>query len=538
MTATPLGVAPDAGGARPVAARADVHERLHAASELFVTTALHAHRTLIAIDAQHETSTPAALSRLPRALVGHPAIELLVVTDGGSADDASVARPSTMLGVPRAMPPGQRRKLVFDYAVRTEKTILLTLPPAGLDDPRHMFDLLAPILRNQADLVIGHDPMNLWRRRIRGLAGRVASWGYNKLLGAVHHDVRSTCRAMRVDAVRCMPFGDNADGARFDVELLIQFFVRGLRVAEVRAPHDLSPRERAERPRMRDVIASAAHCMMHQRGFLFHPRFDTDQSPYRYRADRYSTHRRVVDRIPAGSRVLDLGCGAGYVAAALRGKGCYVAGVDARDSSEARSNTNEFHVLDLNQLGRAAPRLELDRFDVVIALDVIEHLDGAERFLAAIRAHVREDCRVILSTANVAYWSMRLSLMLGRFNYGKRGILDVTHTRLFTPRTFDHVCRAAGYDTNGRIGVPPPVTDVIRGSIGDALTGMHAVLSGWMPALFGFQFIAEMTPRPTIRGLWSRCEIRQASRAGRAEFQPQVTADRAASEAASSVGQP
>jgi hypothetical protein len=44
----------------------------------------------------------------------------------------------------------------------------------------------------------------------------------------------------------------------------------------------------------------------------------------------HSTHSRVVELIPAGSRVLDLGSGYGGVCAALKVRGCYVVGCDRK----------------------------------------------------------------------------------------------------------------------------------------------------------------------------------------------------------------
>ena len=48
--------------------------------------------------------------------------------------------------------------------------------------------------------------------------------------------------------------------------------------------------------------------------------------------------------------------------------------------------------------------------------------------------------KLIASTGNVAYILLRLALVLGMFNYGKKGILDLTHQRLFTVRSFSCSC--------------------------------------------------------------------------------------------------
>ena len=49
-----------------------------------------------------------------------------------------------------------------------------------------------------------------------------------------------------------------------------------------------------------------------------------------------------------------------------------------------------------------------------------------------------------MSVPNVAHLWVRLSLLLGRFDYADRGILDRTHLRFFTRRTFLAMLTEAG----------------------------------------------------------------------------------------------
>jgi 2-polyprenyl-3-methyl-5-hydroxy-6-metoxy-1,4-benzoquinol methylase len=99
-----------------------------------------------------------------------------------------------------------------------------------------------------------------------------------------------------------------------------------------------------------------------------------------------------------------------------------------------------------------------ERFDYILALDVIEHLTAPEDFLDQLRAlAARTGAQVILTTANIGFIVMRISLLLGRFEYGKRGILDITHTRLFTLNTIRRAMRAAGFEIQRSEGVVVPV---------------------------------------------------------------------------------
>ena len=67
----------------------------------------------------------------------------------------------------------------------------------------------------------------------------------------------------------------------------------------------------------------------------------------------------------------------------------------------------------------------------------------------------------------------RAMLILGQFNYGKRGILDLTHTRLFTFKTFKRLFEQAGFDVVHMEGIPAPYKL--------ALGNNH--ISGWITAI-------------------------------------------------------
>ena len=73
------------------------------------------------------------------------------------------------------------------------------------------------------------------------------------------------------------------------------------------------------------------------------------------------------------------------------------------------------------------------KVDTVLLLDIIEHLVSPELFLKRLRNRYCFDApEVVITTGNIAFLPIRLALLVGQFNYGKRGILDLTHTRLFT----------------------------------------------------------------------------------------------------------
>src|SRR6185312_11985699 len=128
--------------------------------------------------------------------------------------------------------------------------------------------------------------------------------------------------------------------------------------------------------------------------------------------------------------------------------------------------------------------LEPASFDVVLCGDVVEHLREPGAALARLRVFLKPGGRIVLSTPNVANWAIRLSLLGGRWRYTDRGILDRTHTHLFTRATLREAIEGAGYVVD-RIDFSAPVPG---GS--DVLDGAARAVAALRPTLFAYQWVA------------------------------------------------
>jgi len=119
----------------------------------------------------------------------------------------------------------------------------------------------------------------------------------------------------------------------------------------------------------------------------------------------------IADLVPAGSRVLDLGCGNGALLAHLqRSKGCSGYGVEIDDANLLACAQAGVNVVQLN-LEEGLALFEDRSFDVVLQLQTLQHLRNTERML-------RETARVgrigIVSFPNFAHWPNRWSVLQGR----------------------------------------------------------------------------------------------------------------------------
>ncbi len=200
-------------------------------------------------------------------------------------------------------------------------------------------------------------------------------------------------------------------------------------------------------------------------------------------------HRMLLAMIPPG-RILDIGCSGGYLAERLVGAGSKVTGIelDPAAAERARGFCDEVLVGDAETMELSfAPAT----FDAIVCGDLIEHLRDPGALLARLRPLLKPGGRLVLTTPNVANWTIRLQLLLGRFRYTDRGILDRTHLRLFTRATLLECLDGAGYELERfDFTVPVPVIGTA------AIERLAHAIGRLRPQLFAFQFVIAARAAP------------------------------------------
>jgi methionine biosynthesis protein MetW len=161
--------------------------------------------------------------------------------------------------------------------------------------------------------------------------------------------------------------------------------------------------------------------------------------------------RRLVEtHIPAGARVLDLGCGDGGTAGrVLLERGCAYTGVDISENAvrHARERGLDARLVD----DAASLPFEADSFDAVLAIEVLEHLFLPYLAVVEARRVLTPRGVLVLSVPNVAYWRRRLDLaLLGRWNpFGDDLSVEQPwrdpHIRFFNPASMRRLLRLAGF---------------------------------------------------------------------------------------------
>lgn len=166
------------------------------------------------------------------------------------------------------------------------------------------------------------------------------------------------------------------------------------------------------------------------------PRYDFEA----INLDSDSVHADVVKLVDEGSRVLELGPATGYMTQALVERGCKVVGIelDPEMAALAEQFTERMIVGDIDQLDLQT-ELGDERFDAIIAADVLEHLRDPLKAINDLKSFLKPEGYFVISFPNIAHGSVRLALLSGHFDYQDLGLLDATHLRFFTRETFEEL---------------------------------------------------------------------------------------------------
>ena len=165
--------------------------------------------------------------------------------------------------------------------------------------------------------------------------------------------------------------------------------------------------------------------------------------------------------------------------------------------------------------------VDVSEFDQIFLLDIVEHLHDPEAFMERLRElAVRKRPEIVLTTGNVAFFVTRFMLFLGNFNYGRKGILDRTHTRLFTFNSLRELFDQTGYQVLEVKGVPAPFPRALgENAFSHALVAINGGLIKLLPKLFSYQIFVRAQAMPSVPALLHETiakseELRKAELAG------------------------
>jgi glycosyltransferase involved in cell wall biosynthesis len=450
------------------------------------------------------------LKRIPDWIAERLA-EIFIIDDHSSDNTVAVAgqvdwpsryAPLNIFRTPYNQGYGGNQRLGYLYAIEQEIDIVVLLHGDGQYAPEALPHILAPYAEgadavfgsrfiNPKDAIKGGMPLYKW------IGNRILTRTQNFILGARMSEMHSGYRSYRTSVLRQVPFTSNSLGFDFDADIIVQLHAAGFRITEVPIPTyygDEICHVNGLRYAWQCVKTVSKYRLM-QFDIFYDPKFDIErESIARTRTTHApTTLRYFINNLPLapGSRLIDLGSPSGDpISHGMAGRDIEVTHIDQwldQDEPEMRQ-----FAVDLDRpWGR---QFEAGQYDMAIALDVLEHLRSPEKCAEEIFKHLKSGGKLYASTGNVAFFPLRLVLLLGWFNYG-RGILDLAHRRLFTVNSFRRLLKNAGFRIDSEIGFGPPLADLTGGRsrfiklVDRALT----MLARRWPGLFAFQILIACT---------------------------------------------
>ena len=489
-------------------------------------------RLLIVIVAYNADATiDTVLGRIPRSLTTSYDLEVLVLDDC-SKDSTFLTTLSavrerhselvvTVLTNPENQGYGGNQKIGYAYAIEEHFDYVVLLHGDAQYPPELIPDIVEPLRNDTADAVLG-SRMQTAFGALRGgmplykyMGNRILTFFQNHVLHASLSEYHTGFRAYRVASLMKVPFVKNTNAFHFDTEIIIQLLASGARISEIGIPTHygdevcyVNGMEYAA-----DVVLSTLKFAVQRWNIFYDPKFDIpkistqDASSPNLKKTKYLTPQAVALKlIGKHRRVLDLGSAPSDLTGALH---------RLRSSITEYSPSLLVHPsTDRNSDGP----VQLSSFDWILLLDVLDTVEDPALLLEKLGRELRssgtQSTQILVSTGNVSFIIPRLMLLLGQFNYSKRGILSITSRWHFTLRSLRRLLEQSGFLVETVYAIPAPVPLVMPRSVSTKLLyRCAALLAHGTPGLFAYQFVIRAHAVPELGSLLHEAKVTSAKRA-------------------------
>jgi len=463
------------------------------------------------------TTLSATLKRIPKEVWEN--IEEVAVFDDASKDETYELAVGfkTIFGVEKLtvirnvknLGYGGNQMRGYQYFTERGFDVVVMLHGDGQYAPEVLADLYAPIVSGEADAVFGSRMMpDYGGPRAGGMplykyaGNRVLTEYANYFLGMNMTEFHSGYRAYSLHALKKLDFSKMTHDFHFDTQIIIKIHHQGLRIQEVPIPtyygNEICYVNGFKYAK--DVYYAVRRYRGTLSGRNTAEEYAEFAPHYPLKESRYSSHDFFRRLSGTGHQILDVGCGEGHFAALVAQNGNKVVGIDLLENAAHASAMEQYVSADLDGGLVGAKRALGDRsFDLILLQDVLEHLRSPEQMLEDCKRYCKPHGRVIVSVPNVANITVRMSLLLGRFDYRPRGILDRTHLRFFTRKTARQLLESSGFEVIEQKATVMPLELVFgldpKNPLMIALNRTLAVMTWLIPGLLGYQTVLVARPK-------------------------------------------
>ena len=474
----------------------------------------------------HEKFIKNTLERISDKIFDHYDTEILVNDDSSKDQTLKILKELKknfdhkkcrfkILSNPQNLGYGGNQKIGYFYSIKNNFDYVVLLHGDGQYAPEMIEDLLEKMKQDDSLAVFGSRMIDRFGAIKGGMpfykffGNKILTFFQNKLLNSNLSEFHSGYRIYKVNALKKIPFYLNSNGYPFDTEIIIQFLISKFKISELPIPtyygEEISYVNGIHYAYKIMIESFKAYCQKY--GIFYEKKYDLLplENEYKFKEDFPSPHSFVIRMIKDNSIVLDIGCNDGKLSEFLsKKKNCDVIGID---NGLNNKNTNVKYLN--HNLNLGLPDLEYENLDYIVFLDVIEHLNDPEFFLDNLYSKIKknEKIEIFISTPNISFIIMRFMLLLGYFNYGKRGILDKTHTRLFTFDSFKKTIENSNFKIESVKGIPAPIPLAIgENLISKILIKFNDILIKLWRRMFSYQIFFKIKPNKPLELLLNKAK--------------------------------
>jgi glycosyltransferase involved in cell wall biosynthesis len=165
--------------------------------------------------------------------------QIILVDDASSDHTLEVASKPNLMAIRHRKNRGYggNQKTCYAKALEEGAEIVVMLHPDYQYDPTIANDIVQPILRGEADVVLASrmlgDPLKGGMPLYKFVANRFLTWIENLVLGTHFSEFHTGYRAYNRHALESVNFEANSEDFVFDNEILVQFVIKKMRLKEI-----------------------------------------------------------------------------------------------------------------------------------------------------------------------------------------------------------------------------------------------------------------------------------------------------------------
>ncbi len=477
----------------------------------------------------HEDFIQKTLDRIDEKLFNNYETEILVNDDASKDNtfkilekikvDFNKKAKFTILSNPINLGYGGNQKVGYFYGIKHNFDYVVLLHGDGQYKPEIMGDLVQALEKENAQAVFGSRMISKFGALKGGMplykfiGNKVLTFLQNKILNSSLSEFHSGYRVYDIKALKKIPFHMNSNDFSFDTEIIIQFLTSKMKIVEIPIPTYYGKEISyvngiyyAFR-----IIIESLKAKIQNYGILYEKKYDLDSIDvkYFYKKNFTSTHSISFEEVKKNSLILDIGAGRGdLIKDLVNEKNCKAIGVDKIERKDLSKNI-DFMVCDVD---KELPNLDYNKLDYMLILDVIEHLKNPEEFLKKLyeKTSQNEKIQILISTPNISFFIIRFMLLFGFFNYGKMGILDKTHTRLFTFQSFKKLIEDSNFQIVKTNGIPAPFPLAVGDNLlSKILIKLNSFAINIWKSFFSYQILLKIKPNKSLELLLKKAERNQ-----------------------------